>query len=357
MLLFMVGLVAPANATFPGKNGKIAYSDSDVHTINPDGTGITTLIEDGAQPAWSADGKRIAFIRSGSIYIARADGTGIVRVTSGSHDWTPAWSPDGERITFVRTNSASTNDAPQIHLVNVDGSNDMNIGSGLEGEQYAPDWSPDGTKIAFMLFGPGCGDDIWVMNPDGSDRVRLTTPDIAAWIRDAPPCTSLNALPSWSPDGQRIAFAHIRNDPPYTGHSGLVYVYTIGRDGSGPTRIPYLGTVFGTVQVPAWSPDGQAIAWVQGYKSLYLVDAHETTAPDDQLPPIAFSGRLIAELSCCVHGVSWQPISGPRRSDYKNAARFCKAERDFLEEAAFAKKYGAKGSRANAYGKCVSQNT
>ena len=49
----------------------------------------------------------------------------------------------------------------------------------------------------------------------------------------------------------------------------------------------------------------------------------------------------------------WQPSPGPQRSDYKNAAQFCKAERDFLGDAAFTQKYGG---GANAFGKCVSQN-
>jgi hypothetical protein len=48
----------------------------------------------------------------------------------------------------------------------------------------------------------------------------------------------------------------------------------------------------------------------------------------------------------------WQPIPGPQRSDYKNAAKFCKAEHDFLGEDAFRVKYGG---GANAYGKCVSR--
>ena len=50
---------------------------------------------------------------------------------------------------------------------------------------------------------------------------------------------------------------------------------------------------------------------------------------------------------------SWQPLPGPQRSDYKNAAQFCKAVREFLGDEAFTQKYGG---GANAYGKCVSQN-
>ena len=52
----------------------------------------------------------------------------------------------------------------------------------------------------------------------------------------------------------------------------------------------------------------------------------------------------------------WQPVPGPKRSDYKNAAQFCKAERDFLGEEGFGKKYATNGTAANANGKCVGQN-
>jgi hypothetical protein len=55
-------------------------------------------------------------------------------------------------------------------------------------------------------------------------------------------------------------------------------------------------------------------------------------------------------------GTAWQPLPGPRRGDYKNAAKFCKAERAFLGEEQFRRKYGGPKHRANAYGKCVSQN-
>jgi hypothetical protein len=52
----------------------------------------------------------------------------------------------------------------------------------------------------------------------------------------------------------------------------------------------------------------------------------------------------------------WQALPGPQRSDYKNAAQFCKAERDFLGNEAFKAKYGTNGNGANAFGKCVGRN-
>jgi hypothetical protein len=53
---------------------------------------------------------------------------------------------------------------------------------------------------------------------------------------------------------------------------------------------------------------------------------------------------------------AWQPVPGPKRSEFNNAARFCQADRDFLGDEAFGNKYGTNGNGANAYGKCVGQN-
>jgi len=79
--------------------------------MNADGTGTTKLTDgDGldAHPAWSPDGKRIAFVshRTGNndIWLTNADGTGLRNLTAHpSQDTSPAWSPDGRRIAFVST--------------------------------------------------------------------------------------------------------------------------------------------------------------------------------------------------------------------------------------------------------------
>jgi hypothetical protein len=75
-LLWVVLLVAPAQAAFPGANGKIAFADgSHVYTINPDGTGRTQLAQ-GREPAWSPDGRKIAYITSNHLATMNADGSG-----------------------------------------------------------------------------------------------------------------------------------------------------------------------------------------------------------------------------------------------------------------------------------------
>jgi parvulin-like peptidyl-prolyl isomerase len=89
---------APAQATFPGKNGKIAVvvtvnvghlpGDPDVYTVNPDGSDLIALTSDhrSSGPAWSPTGSKIAFhsSRDGDydIYTMNADGSGVVQLTN-----------------------------------------------------------------------------------------------------------------------------------------------------------------------------------------------------------------------------------------------------------------------------------
>src|SRR5262249_9404779 len=54
-------------------------------------------------PSWSADGKRLVFTSDGDVYTARADGSGIARLTSTrDDDYDPALSPDGRSLAFAR---------------------------------------------------------------------------------------------------------------------------------------------------------------------------------------------------------------------------------------------------------------
>ena len=88
----------------------------------------------------------IAFVstRDGSpfIYVANADGSAVTRLVSGRH---PAWSHDGRRIAFNGVDSG-------IYVMNADGSGQIRLGVG-----GFPDWSPDGTKIVFNSLCCGMG--------------------------------------------------------------------------------------------------------------------------------------------------------------------------------------------------------
>lgn len=189
-------------------------------------------------PQWSPDGKRIAWSRGDSVYVMNADGSGMRRVSQTPVDdkrypealtYLPRWSPDCTRLAY--TYQAIAGAAPELHVVNVDGSGDRRLAAG-----GAPRWSPTGQRLSFIR-----GGDVWTIAADGSAARRLTDDgtDIAA--------------ASWSPDGTRLAEAR---------SAGL---YVLRADGGGQTRIastqrPSPGLA------PEWSPSGGQIAFIHGQR-------------------------------------------------------------------------------------------
>jgi WD40 repeat protein len=165
---------APAQATFPGENGRIAcegdrtpqpdpvprnFAPTEIFTVNPDGSDervlTRNLVTDG-DPAFSPDGQKIAFnsTRDGDseIYSMNVDGTDVRRLTtSPGTDRQPTWSPDGSRIVFHsgrdRNPDGSINF--EVYMMNADGSDQRNL-TNSPGQDAVPSWSPDGTRIAFQ---------------------------------------------------------------------------------------------------------------------------------------------------------------------------------------------------------------
>jgi TolB protein len=111
----------------------------DLYVVEPDGGGERPLIEDASEPAWSQDGSLIAFSStrdrfgqtcfhecgtSPELYVARADGTGLVRLTrSEASDVSPAWSPDGARIAFTSDRSNRNAHQNEIYVMDTNGGN------------------------------------------------------------------------------------------------------------------------------------------------------------------------------------------------------------------------------------------
>jgi Tol biopolymer transport system component len=333
----LYGAAPVAQAAFPGANGKIAFSDPSggIWAIDPDGTDRTAITVpppygvDGydIEPAWTADGSRIAYVRFGlplnalwgDIFTVDATGSGQVRLTNNStKDLEPAWSPDGHKIAFSRCLCGLDGDN-EIYTMNADGTGLMGLTMSrgtLYARDFNPAWSPDGTKIAFQgisappfPFGGPYG--IYVMAADGSEETRIVNG------RD----------PDWSPDGRKIAGIGISSVPG---------ISVMNADGTGQVRLtsnPDDGN-------PVWSPDGTKIAF---HRFLPTTAVFTMNADGTGLALLA-SGR----------DPDWQPLPGPKRSDYKNTSQFCKAEREFKGESAFAQSYGANGDGSNAFGKCVS---
>ena len=110
IVLFVLAVTAPARATQPGVNGKIAFSfdtTGQIYTINPDGTGLFQLTNvNGAaySPDWSPDGHPIAFSfdddTHGGIAIINADGTDFHDLTPTGIHAQPAFTPDGHHLVY-----------------------------------------------------------------------------------------------------------------------------------------------------------------------------------------------------------------------------------------------------------------
>jgi Tol biopolymer transport system component len=166
-------------------------NDAEVWVMNADGSSPVQVTHHGGvddEPAWSPDGTKIAIRRcnpnSGanaghcSLALINPDGTNVTdigEVTPGGKD-DPAWSPDGKLIAF---RSYGVNGEPDIHVVNAaDGTNKVDLTNDAD-SNVDPAYSPDETKIAYVRqpvniperSGNG---EIWLMNADGSGQVNLT---------------------------------------------------------------------------------------------------------------------------------------------------------------------------------------
>jgi len=168
------GLVYAAR-TAPGEPFRIFVARAD-------GSGREQLTSQKAgsdtAPVWSPDGTRIAFVsdRDGGfpeLYLMNADGTGVKRLTTNALiDANPSWSPDGTRVVFERCCENGTSD---LFTIDVTTRAEVSVIASASSQEFDPSWSPDGTRIAYDAFEVGQSNiDIWVVNADGSNPLRLT---------------------------------------------------------------------------------------------------------------------------------------------------------------------------------------
>jgi Tol biopolymer transport system component len=295
-----VGLLAPpAQAAFPGANGKIAFSSTrddpnpsgcgstcnwEIYAMNGDGSGVTRLTNNALQdgdPAWSQDGTKIAFTRrdpgtfASTVWSMNADGSGQTSLGAGNQ---PSWSPDGSRITFV--DSSPTCCGVSIWVANADGSGRTNVYDHSD-ELGWPDWSPNGQRIAFYaLVGDG---DIYTVNADGSGAT-----DVSCFTG-----FHHETAPSWSPSGERIARSDFESS-----EFGVTGIWISNPNGGGCEDLTFPPS---EDYEPAWSPDGLSIAFSREAFGC------STTCDIFRMPRTGGGTNLTndAALDCCP---DWQPL-------------------------------------------------
>jgi len=264
-----------------------------VAVINEDGTGFKELTSGNrdTNPAWSPDGSQIVFsgerIGGHNIIRMNADGTGQVPLTSSIFPETngePAWSPDGTKIAFTSNRAGSGRN--EIWVMNADGSNpvrltvNVQLGADISGPVYGmdfgPAWSPDGTRIVFWSARDNlASSELYVMNADGTNQVRITND------------TAEDREPVWTRDGKRITF--------FSRGDGKNGIYEITVNGTNERRIT-------DGSLGDWSPDGQILAHSDfdgSVQALYLVDADGSNR--EKLTNNGIDSRLPV----------WQTLGGP----------------------------------------------
>jgi TolB protein len=246
-----------------------------LYLVRPDGSDAHEIATDvpGEKhaPAWSPDGRTLAFVvkdadyPEGSIWTAQADGSGAAFLSGGGTEcpvglFHPAWSPDGGRLAVVCYPGGDDHESVAVLDMASRSLTRLADFTHPDAVDSAPTWSPDGRTIAFELLhydstGDALEGSVVATVPVEGGRVhRLTSPD------------RFMVHPDWRPDGTELVMNDL--DPAAERPGNL---YAIGPDGSGLRQLTH-ASIDGhmRIETPRWAPDGNRI----------LVSIVYTTGPD-----------------------------------------------------------------------------
>jgi TolB protein len=217
------------------------------------------------------------------LFMMAADGSGVRRLTrTPANEMLPAWSPDGTELAFLSfqddLESLDADASPaEIKVMRADGSGVRTLTTPEPGTG-AITWSPDGERAAFAAQGK-----IDVIRTDGTQRHELT---------DAP---GEENWPSWSPDGQVILVA--------SSSPGAEQLSTLRVDGSDPTPLRQPGSE------GAWSPDGQRIAFASDRDG--EPDARDPVDWNEEIYVTTADGSRVSRITRIPGNDHWPPTWSP----------------------------------------------
>jgi Tol biopolymer transport system component len=269
----IVALAVPgsAGAATPGKIAFVSNRDGpdEIYVMNADGSGQTRLTTSAANvdnfdPAWSPDGKQIAFFSNrdnpgneSDLWIMNADGSSPRQVTTNTiNEYSVDWAPDGSRLVFNQTATPTDN----MWLINADGSGLRQLSFYTTGGgPFGAHFSPDGTQIVFTENLVPTPDPLRLISPDGVLGATLTP--------------GMNGFaPDFTADGKRIVF--------YSDVDGDDEIYSIAAAGGDQKQLTNTPTVAGNTDeddAPSPSRDGlNRIAFRSargGDREIYLMNA------------------------------------------------------------------------------------
>jgi len=284
-----VPVAPPASATFPAKNGLLAFQavtadGNQIFTVRPNGKDMRQVTDgpgEATTPDWSPDGAWLAYsLDECTVALVRPDGRDQ-RTIPSQHpegcETAPAFTPDGRHLVFEVYDAVNNDNA--VWIMGIDGSGRRRIGTGPYGTAATPAVSPDGQTVSFLSLPPDERGEIWAMDLAGGVAHQVS-----------PTLNGITFKHDWAPDGSRLVMSDNADqaDRP-------VNVVTIRPDGTGLRYLTDFRRPDERALAGGYSPDGKWISYrlEKGSRNALMVMRTDGRGSRTVLPFSSFRPRNI----------------------------------------------------------------